>query len=723
MQTVDPPVADDAHDPPPAASPLNGCRVSMFENAFGKVPHDTELVNILNAIRNGKWRAQVERLRATLAKDREAYRKDKRLLPGFAMSGTAAGDRKTPNTRTGYLQVDLDHLDERLDAVREQMKADSHVAFGFVSPSAVGLKLGLRIDPERHDASFRAAQAHFMDRYGLEIDPNVKDLLRLCFISYDPDAWVRPEPATPLPAPDVPEQRPILPDGTPLPLSPEPDPEEQDVIILPSAHIGISESAQQIFTRIAPTHTLFIRGGAMVELVVEQGVARLEILKPEAFRSRVEKHGTVVAWRANGPGQVKLKHARLSRDDANSIMASTEARDLLPPVASVLQCPVMIEPEPGQVAVLGKGYHPDQGGLYILRGDTPPQMTLKAATDALSFLIEEFDFQSAGDRSRALAAFLTPALRMGGHLRGNVPIDVAEATESQSGKGYRHSLVCALYGESAYFVTARQGGVGSLDESFASALIAGRPFICLDNFRGRLDSQHLEAFMTCPTLFSARVPYRGEVQVNPRRFLLQMTSNGLEATRDLANRCSICRIRKRPGHNYRDTLGMVEEDPGTFLGAVFSILTEWVARGKPRSQDTRHDFRDWAQALDWIVQNLLGAAPLMDGHQGAQERVSDPALSWLRSLALAADADGRLTQPFIASELVELCHLHDLAIPGLKDPDEDRERKAVGMLMRRIFKATEIVVVDGYFASRATKRQQRPEGGPVELKTYRFSKA
>ncbi|MCB1128992.1 MAG: hypothetical protein KDM81_21010, partial [Verrucomicrobiae bacterium] len=212
----------------------------MFENAFGKVPRDTELVNILNAIRSGKWRAQVESLRATLARDREAYNQDKRFLPGFAMSGTAAGDRKKPQTSTGYLQVDLDHLDERLDAVRDQMKADPHVAFGFLSPSAEGLKLGLRIDPERHLASFKAAQAYFMDRYGLEIDPRVKDQLRLCFVSYDPDAWVRPEPATPLPAPDVPEQRPILPDGTPLPLSPEPDPEEQDVIILPSAHIGIS---------------------------------------------------------------------------------------------------------------------------------------------------------------------------------------------------------------------------------------------------------------------------------------------------------------------------------------------------------------------------------------------------------------------------------------------------------------------------------------------------
>ena len=221
---------------------------------------------------------------------------------------------------------------------------------------------------------------------------------------------------------------------------------------------------------ILPSRTLFQRGGALVELVNRDGISTLEVLRPEGFRSRVEKFGMLVAWRTGQGGAPELKPTRMPRDDAVALMATTEARELLPPIASVLRCPVLIEPEPGRVEVLGKGY--------------------------------------------------------------------------------RHSLICALYGEIAYLVTARQGGVGSVDESFASALMAGRPFICLDNFRGRLDSQHLEAFLTCPGLFPARIPHRGEVLLDPRRFLLQITSNGLEATRDLVNRASICRIFKRPNYTF-----------------------------------------------------------------------------------------------------------------------------------------------------------------------------
>jgi hypothetical protein len=78
-------------------------------------------------------------------------------------------------------------------------------------------------------------------------------------------------------------------------------------------------------------------------------------------------------------------------------------------------------------------YHRELDGLLIVAGDTPPQVPLEEAIASLCWSVEQFDFQSEGDRSRALAAFLTPALRLGGFLRGNIPIDVAEADQSQAG--------------------------------------------------------------------------------------------------------------------------------------------------------------------------------------------------------------------------------------------------------------------------------------------------
>ena len=62
------------------------------------------------------------------------------------------------------------------------------------------------------------------------------------------------------------------------------------------------------------------------------------------------------------------------------------------------------------------------------------------------------------------------------------------ANESQAGKPLRQRLVRAIYGETAYQIARRDGGVGSVDESLGAALISGKPF---PRFLGSLRSLRL----------------------------------------------------------------------------------------------------------------------------------------------------------------------------------------------------------------------------------------
>ena len=703
----------------------------MFENAFGKEPKSVTLGAIIAAIRSDKyadrsrrcrelfaaWKAVCPALDSKKSPEAKAYDDFKKTLPAFCISGTASS-RTEPLEHSGLLQVDCDKLNGTLEALREKLKADPHVAFGFVSPSGDGLKLGLRIDGTRHLESFLAAEKYFLETYGIEIDTKVKDPLRLCFVARDPATWTK-DKAIPLP---IPEQGDLgrVEHEQAEPEAPRSGSAEVSIIVLPSGAVSISESARAIFQRVAPTRNLFWRGGALAELVEIGGVSDLELLRPEKFRSDVEKLGQLYAWRAGRNGPV-LANARMSLDDAKAVLASSEAREFLPPISSVLRCPVLVETDSGEVAILGRGYHDELGGLLVKEGGLPPQVALDEAVKSLRWLVDEVDFQTEGDRSRALAAFITPSLRIGGFFSGNIPVDCGEADQSQSGKGFRHELVCTIYNEQSRFVTAKAGGVGSTDESFAAALIAGRPFICLDNFRGRMDSQNLEAFVTCPSLFPCRIPHRGEVMVDPKKFILQLSSNGFESTADLANRASICRIRKRPGFQYRDTLGELQRRQPYFLGCVFAVITEWLANGKPRTKDTRHDFREWSQTLDWIVRNILGCEALMDGHQAAQERTSNPALSWLRAAGLAVSGENRLGVALTASELAELCDLHGIAIPG-KPTDEDRAKRQVGSLCKQLFRESETVDVDGFQVARSRKEYRKPSGDLDTTFAYTFTK-
>ena len=172
---------------------LSSVRVTRFCNATTAMPQrDDALSDVLEEIRNGHHQPQIERLRELVATDRSAYAEQKKKLPAFTMSGTFSyRNAAFLITHSGFIQVDLDHLDgPALAATREKAKRDPHVAFGFVSPSGEGLKLGLRIDGTCHWSSFDAVEQYFYDKNYPEIDITVKDVCQLCFVSFDPELFI-----------------------------------------------------------------------------------------------------------------------------------------------------------------------------------------------------------------------------------------------------------------------------------------------------------------------------------------------------------------------------------------------------------------------------------------------------------------------------------------------------------------------------------------------------
>jgi hypothetical protein len=496
---------------------------------------------------------------------------------------------------------------------------------------------------------------------------------------------------------------------------------------LPSGNVTITDCAEKLFSLIAPRQQMFGRGGVVVVLIRrDDGLLQLEILRAAAARSAFEKYGRLFAWRSGAKGEPVLKPANCPHDMADALLQSEEAKRLLPRVQGLLNCPIIREFN-GELGFAGRGYD-TATNMLITAGEAPPDVELGEAATALWGLLGDFEFQSEGDKARAMASLLSPALKTGGFLSGKVPADVAEADQSQSGKTYRQRMIAAIYNEKPSMVTSREGGVGSVDESLNQQLVAGRPFIQLDNFRGRFESAHLEAFLTADGMFSCRVPHRGEVSVPADSYFIFLTSNGVDTTRDLANRSLIIRIRKKP-LNYAFTrypegglLEHVRAKQTYYLGCVFAVIREWHRRGKPRSAETRHDFREWVQMLDWIVQNLLGGAPIMDGHRQAQERVSNPAMVWLRNVALQIEQAGDLNRSLSATDLHELCDSADIGIPGLKPgADENKGRKLIGTVMGKLFKDGDEIEIDGFRVVREERYVERDnpnDGGAFRAKTY-----
>ncbi len=474
------------------------------------------------------------------------------------------------------------------------------------------------------------------------------------------------------------------------------------MILLPSDVTSLTESSEDIFRRLGEQRIMFIRGGAFVETINDDGEGHLALVKPEGFASRVEKVGVLFKKRLT-ENNIMTTQKSCTTDDAKRLMATTAARELLPKINLLTKAALIGEDKDGNLREYGNGYHEDLATM--VNGPDAETVPLDLAIEALRGLIAEYDFQTPGDRSRALASFITPALKFGGLFKSLTPQDVAEADASQSGKTFRQKCVCAIYGERARVISKREGGVGSLDESIGSALFGGTPFIRLDNMRGKLDSQSLEAFLTDPLKVSIRVPYSGEVVCDCSRVTVQMTSNSVETTRDLVNRSCITRIRKKVGHTYMtwpegDLEEHIRANQPFYLGAVFAIVREWHRRGKPTKPDNRHDFRAWAATLNYIVVEILGEAPLLDGHQDAQARACSPQLNWVRAIGLAVLEDNRGGEVFSASALFDLGDDHGITLPGYRGGGVDAGCKTVGVIMRPLFKETTTSTIDHIIVTR-----------------------
>lgn len=493
---------------------------------------------------------------------------------------------------------------------------------------------------------------------------------------------------------------------------------------LPGGSVRINDTARELFTIIAATKKWFYKGGMIVILTeeAEHPLPVLKILKAPQARSEFEAHADLFTQSQDGP-----KPGVMSEDMAKALLQSSVARDTLPRLTGLINCPLLVL-NGGKIHTTNTGYD-ETTGYFVTGKPLVEPADIEDATTIIKGAVADFSFQTDGDVSRAIASFLTPALKFGGFIKGFAPIEVVEANESQTGKGYFVLLRSAVYGESPVYVAEKRGGVGSLDESFGSSLIKGRPFIVLDNYRGQLGSPYLESFLTAQGNFSVRVPYSGEVYVDTSRYLVAITSNGMEATRDLANRSCFIRLKKQEGHRFHefgsdDILETIRKCQPMFLGAVYAIVRHWFDQGMPKTDENRHSFSEWARSCDWIVQNIFKEAPLLEGHTEAQARFQNPHLTFARLVAIEIQNKNALGQQYTATSIFELCEEADIPIPTLADSQKhnaDYGKRVVGKIMNKALSGMDELLIEGFRITRKAEPWTTNSGHTEQLKKYTFS--
>lgn len=170
--------------------------ISAFKSATATAP---ATVTMRQFLFSKKHRDEIIALRAkTEKKERDALKKN---LPAATISGTftkrAAGNIETYN---GLVCLDFDAADNPEKTppdMKAALAAFDEVAYAAVSVGGAGVFAIIptnNTDPTRHaevvDLLGAAIAAH-----GLTYDRACKDVSRLRFVSYDPEAYINPTPA------------------------------------------------------------------------------------------------------------------------------------------------------------------------------------------------------------------------------------------------------------------------------------------------------------------------------------------------------------------------------------------------------------------------------------------------------------------------------------------------------------------------------------------------
>jgi hypothetical protein len=225
-------------------------QVGMFLH-HGDRGKNVPLRSVLNDIRDGRWAHQINKLRA-LNRNTEEFKKAKRKLPCFLISGSTSGGHKKTSVfaHSGLLQIDIDDVEEATgmspEDLRDRIGQDPHILAGFISPSGNGVKALLCIPASKdtHQAAFATAAAHFRSRHGVEIDAKCQDISRLCFVSHDPGLVLNLS-CTPL---DLP-----TPEGKQENAAPQKRSSRREAVTLPTANTPIHTHTHNSSKYLHPT--------------------------------------------------------------------------------------------------------------------------------------------------------------------------------------------------------------------------------------------------------------------------------------------------------------------------------------------------------------------------------------------------------------------------------------------------------------------------------------
>lgn len=400
------------------------------------------------------------------------------------------------------------------------------------------------------------------------------------------------------------------------------DREGRPRIPLPGLDREDSEFAAEIAGVIEPKRIWFNKANRVVAISMVRHSEKAESLgfvpmEPVEARTAVEDHlQTGIVQIDQESGQPQFMARTMTRECAAGLLAAPQFKRRLPEIIRILDLPLPIRLDDGNIAYPQPGYDPR---FRIYTDPTAPAIKPMSADEATHWIREAhegFGWRDKQSLVHQLARFITPYCRglMGWDAR--FPLWHYSANRPRAGKDYLAAVTHMVYEGHSCEDSALERESEETRKRITAALMSGRRMIHFANCQGHIQDACFIGAITSK-MFAARNLGSTEAKADlklPNEIEFSISANiGLTFRPDVEPRTRrISLMFAEENANGRvfpkaDLHGWLLRYRSEMLSAVAALVKRWMDSGCPRGTTPFSSFPEWAAIVGGIMQvNGLG---------------------------------------------------------------------------------------------------------------------
>lgn len=388
-----------------------------------------------------------------------------------------------------------------------------------------------------------------------------------------------------------------------------------------------SQAAVSAGAQLYARGTSLVRPVTILNATASRGMRRAEgstVLVPVEKSSLVEILTSLIDWRRYDARKDDWKPVACPPIVADTMLARRGDWPF-PQLSAVVSAPTM---RPDGTILDAPGFDRDTGILFATEltwGQVPDRPTMDEAKDglaALRDLISSFPFVAPSDRAAALAMIITALVRP---CLSSAPMFGVNAPTPGTGKSKLIDIAAVLATGQAASVLSAPREEAEMQKQIGAALMAGDPFITLDNIEHPLRSEFL-----CQTLTQGHVTVRvlGESRTLklPTGSTFCATGNSLRFAGDLTRRVVLINLdagMERPEERVfkTDVVAVAKARRVDLVTAALTILRAFIVHRGQKIVPALGSFESWSNLVRSALMWMGEADPLSNAEK---VRENDP---------------------------------------------------------------------------------------------------